>query len=164
VPQSSLSNFILNMLSSLSPRGEREREQKEKAKNREQQIHKGKIPSANLTDMVVALLHQVASPRHRCHGRHGGRHHRCQAPAPTPSTSTPSNPRFLERPLSPSLDRLTYRSMEPSDHDASPSGRHGHPCVPLMVGARALTRLHRWSGPHHRTMRGRRRVKKTKKN
>jgi hypothetical protein len=83
----------------------------------------------NLNDLVVVLLHQIAGPRRHRHGRRGGRHHHYQAPAPPPSASSPSNPRVLERPLSPSPDRLSYWSMESSNHDVSPRDRHGRPFV-----------------------------------
>jgi hypothetical protein len=81
------------------------------------------MPSANLTDVIVALLQRVTDP---CHRRRGSWHHRRPAFALTPPASAPSNPRVLERPPSPSSDRPVYRPMEPMDHDASPSG---HPCT-----------------------------------
>jgi hypothetical protein len=34
----------------------------------------GKMPSRELAKFIVTLLHNVTSPRHRRHGRHGGRH------------------------------------------------------------------------------------------
>jgi hypothetical protein len=118
------------------------------AKKKEKQIHKGKMSSVNLTDLVVALLHQVAGPCHRHRGRHSGWCHRHQAPAPPPSALAPSNPRVLERTPSPSSDRLAYRSMEPSGHDASPRGCHGRQSAihrwgpfpnPIVPAARALS-------------------------
>jgi hypothetical protein len=95
----------------------------------EHKIHKGKISSVNLTDVIVALLHRVAVPRHCRRGRRGGQHHRCPTFALTPPASAPSKPRVLERNMSPSPDRSAYWPMEPSDHDTSPRGYHGHPCV-----------------------------------
>jgi hypothetical protein len=119
------------------------------------------MPRRELTDLIVALLHHVASPHHR--DRRGGRCHRWPTPAPPqpPMTSATPNPRVFEWPPSPSPERLSYRPMEPSDHDASPRGRHGHPCV-IHGWARALTRLHWRLGLHHRATRGRRRDKKKK--
>jgi hypothetical protein len=35
-----------------------------------------KMPIQGLTDLIVALLHSDASPRHRCRGCGGGRRHR----------------------------------------------------------------------------------------
>jgi hypothetical protein len=57
--------------------------------------------SINLTDLIVALLHQVAGPRHRHYGRGGGWRHRHHAPAPSPPALAPSNLRVLKRPPSP---------------------------------------------------------------
>jgi hypothetical protein len=85
-----------------------------------------------LTDLALALFHAIAAPRnHRC-GHHGGRRHRRPTVAPAPqqplSPLAVSHRRVLERPPSPSPDRLAYRPMEPSDPDASPWGRRGQPC------------------------------------
>jgi hypothetical protein len=86
-----------------------------------------------LTDLVLALLHAVVGPRNCRHGRRGGRRHRrpilAPAPPPPPLPSVVSHRCVLERPLSPSLDRSTYRPMEPSDPDASPWGHWGRPCA-----------------------------------
>jgi hypothetical protein len=35
----------------------------------------GKMPTRALTDLIVVLLHEVVSPRHRCHVHRGGRCH-----------------------------------------------------------------------------------------
>jgi hypothetical protein len=79
------------------------------------------MPRNGLTNLILALLHAVAAPRHRCP---------ILAPVPPPSSSsaTPYHC-VLERPLSPSPDRLVYRSMDPSDLDASPWCRRGRPCA-----------------------------------
>jgi hypothetical protein len=87
------------------------------------------MPGRDLTDLIVALLHHVTSPRHHCRGSRGGRCHRRPTPPQPPAASATPNPRVLERFPSPSLDRPAYRPMEPSDHDASPRGRHGCPCT-----------------------------------
>jgi hypothetical protein len=89
------------------------------------------MPRMDLTELIVALLHHVAGPRHRRLSRCGGRRHRRPAPAPSQPTATSAtpNPRVLERLSSPSHDRLAYQPMEPSDHDASPRGRRCRSCV-----------------------------------
>jgi hypothetical protein len=81
--QSSLLNSILNMPSILSCQ---EARAKRKGKNRVQQIHEGKMPLVNPIDVIVALLHQVVAPRHRCRG---GWCHHCPTPAPTLSALAP---------------------------------------------------------------------------
>jgi hypothetical protein len=112
-----------------------------KSVQRESKIKSGKMLSNVLTDAILALLHAVAAPHHRRCGRRGGRCHRrpVLAPAPPqqPPPSTAPHRRVLERPPSPSLDRPAYRSMEPSDPDASPWGRRGRPCA-----------IHNWGCPN----------------
>jgi hypothetical protein len=86
-----------------------------------------RMPSLGLTEFIVVLLYRVAAPRHRCHGHCGGWRHCRPGPAPPfpLPTLAPPHPRVLERPSSPSPNRL----MEPSDPDASSWGRRGCPCV-----------------------------------
>jgi hypothetical protein len=50
----------------------------------------------------------------------------------------------LKQPLSPSLDRLKYWPMEPSDPDTSPWGRHGQPCAVHSWGP-----CPNWGAPAH---------------
>jgi hypothetical protein len=78
-----------------------------------------------LTDLVLALLHAIASPRNCRRGRHGGRrHHRpILAPAPPLPPLVVPHHRVLEWPPSPSPDRQVFRPMEPSDPDTYPWGR-----------------------------------------
>jgi hypothetical protein len=45
------------------------------------------MSSTDLTDFIVALLHQIMGPRRRCRGHHGGQHHRRPLTAP-PTVST----------------------------------------------------------------------------
>jgi hypothetical protein len=77
-----------------------------------------------LTDMILALLHAVVTPHHRC---------QILAPAPSPPQQSPPSAaphhRVLERPPSPSPDLPAYRLMEPSSLDASPWGRRDRPCA-----------------------------------
>jgi hypothetical protein len=90
------------------------------------------MTSRELTDFIVALLHNVAYPCHRRHSCCGGWHHRHPAPASAQLLSSPSAPphsRVLERPMSPSPDRPVYRPIEPSNPNASPWGCRGCPCV-----------------------------------
>jgi hypothetical protein len=76
-------------------------------------IKSGKMLKNGLIDVILALFHVVATPRH---------------PILTPVPPSPLSPlssivphrHMLERPLSPSSNRPTYRPMEPSDPDASP--------------------------------------------
>jgi hypothetical protein len=80
----------------------------------------GKMPSRALTDLIIALLHEV------CCGRHGGRHHRRSAIAPTsppplPTSAAPHR-KVMERPLSPSPDRLVNWPLVLLDPDAHPRG------------------------------------------
>jgi hypothetical protein len=63
------------------------------------------MPSVDLTEVIVALLHRVAGPHHRRRDRRGGwRHHRPDPTPPQPLTLATPNPSVLERPLSPSHD------------------------------------------------------------
>jgi hypothetical protein len=91
------------------------------------------MPGNGLTDLLLALLHAVAAPRHHRHGHRGGRHHRYQilAPAPPlqPLSLAMSPLRVLERPPSPSPDRLAYRPMEPLDPNDSPWSHRVVPCA-----------------------------------
>jgi hypothetical protein len=63
----------------------------------------GKMPSRELTDLILVLLHSVTGPRRRRHNHRGGRrHHRpvpTSTPPPPPPSATPC-PWVLERPLS----------------------------------------------------------------
>jgi hypothetical protein len=92
----------------------------------------GKMPGG-LTDLVLTLLHVVAGPRNRRHGRRDAWHHRCLILAPMPppplSPSVVPHHRVLERPPSPSPNQLAYRPIEPSDPDTSPWGCQGRPCA-----------------------------------
>jgi hypothetical protein len=93
------------------------------------------MPNRALTDLIVALLHEVTGPRHRRNGRRGARlHHRTVAapasPPPPPPLATP-HCRVLKRPPSPSPDRLANKPLVLSDPDAHPSGRQGGPCAVL---------------------------------
>jgi hypothetical protein len=69
----------------------------------------GKMTSRALTDLIIALLHEVADPRRRHHRGHlGGRLHRrtmvaSTFPPPLPPSAVPHR-RVLERPPSPSPD------------------------------------------------------------
>jgi hypothetical protein len=145
--------------------------------NQERIQERVRMPSTNLSDFVLAMLHQITGPRCRhC----GGRCHHCQVPASSVSThpsggntrartsgtatqpppaSAPSRPRVLKRPSSPSPDRPVYRAMEPSDNDVSPRSHRGHPCA-IHGWVHAITRLHRRLCSHHGAMRGRREKKK----
>jgi hypothetical protein len=78
------------------------------------------MPTRALTDLIVALLHEVADPRHhRCDHR-GGRRHRHTVVAP----ASPPPP-----PL-PSVDATTtLLPMELSDPDTHPRARHGGSCA-----------------------------------
>jgi hypothetical protein len=72
----------------------------------------GKMPSRALTDLIIALLHEV------CCGRHGGRHHRRSviapaSPPPLPTSAAPHR-KVMERPLS--------WPLVLSDPDAHPRG------------------------------------------
>jgi hypothetical protein len=49
---------------------------------RDQKIAKNvtvRMPSSDLTEFIVVLLHRVPGPCHRHHGRRGGRRHCCPA-------------------------------------------------------------------------------------
>jgi hypothetical protein len=101
------------------------------------------MPSRELTNLILALLHSVVGSRHRCHSRRGGRCHRRTVLAPAPPPSPPSavpHCRVLERLLSPSPDRSVYRPMEPLDPNASPWGRR-----------RRLCAVHGWGCPNRVT-------------
>jgi hypothetical protein len=90
----------------------------------------GKMPGP--TDLILAFLHAVAAPRHRCRGRRCGWRHCRPILAPAPQQPPPlamPHHHVLERPSSPFTDRPTYWSMEPSDPDVSPWGRWGRPCA-----------------------------------
>jgi hypothetical protein len=122
------------------------------------------MPLRELTDLILALLHSVAGPRHHRHGRRGGRCHRCSAPAPAHPPPLPSAPPcswVLERAPSPSPDWPTYRSMEPSDPNTSPWGPRGRSCAVHGWGP-CPNRLHMCTCLHHRVIRGRQREKKKK--
>jgi hypothetical protein len=102
-----------------------------------------RMPSRELTNLILALLHSVVGSRHRYHGRRGGRRHRRTVLAPAPPPSPPSTVphcRVLERLLSPSPDRSVYRPMEPLDPNASPWGRR-----------RRLCAVHGWGCPNRVT-------------
>jgi hypothetical protein len=75
-----------------------------------QEISSGKMPRNKLTDLVLALLHTVATPCHRRCSHHDGRcHYRMviapASPPPPPPSITP-HCRMLEWPPFPSPDRL----------------------------------------------------------
>jgi hypothetical protein len=73
----SIHNTLSALLTSLRP--------EEQRKIEEQEL--GKMPSHALTDLTVALLHEVVDPRHHRRSRHGGkRHHRTVA---APESSPP---------------------------------------------------------------------------
>jgi hypothetical protein len=78
----------------------------------------GKMSNRALTDLIMALLHEVVIR----HGRRGGRHHRCTvvAPAsPPPSPSAVPHRQVMESPP----DQSANRPMVLSDPDAHPRGR-----------------------------------------
>jgi hypothetical protein len=85
---------------------------------------------------------RLPPPHHRRRGRRGGRHHRRPVLAPTqpPSPSAAPHCHVLDKPPSPSPDRLTYRPMEPSDPNATPWGHWGTPCA-----------IHGWGCPNRVT-------------
>jgi hypothetical protein len=98
----------------------------------------GKMPSSALTDLIVALLHELAGPCHRHrHGRHGGRRHRRTAVAPAspppPPPSVAPHRRVLKRPPSPSPDRSVNRLLL-SYPDAHPRGLSGRAVCPPRLG------------------------------
>jgi hypothetical protein len=100
----------------------------------------GKMPGHGLTDLVLALLHAVAAPRHR---------RQILALAPPlqlPFSATPHR-RLLERLPSPSPERPAYRPMEPSDPDAFPWGHRVRPCA--IHGWACPNRVASAQGPHH---------------
>jgi hypothetical protein len=101
----------------------------------------GTMSSSALTDLIIALLHEVAGPHRRHHhGRRGGWRHRHSAVAPVspppPPPSTVPHRRVLEWPPSPSPDRPVSRSLL-SDLDAHPRGHQGWPCA-----------IHGWDCPN----------------
>jgi hypothetical protein len=100
-----------------------------------------KMSSRALTDLIVALLDEVIGPCH-CRGRGGQRHRRTTvAPASPPQLPPSAAPhhRVLERPPSPSSDRVVYQPIEPSDLDTSPWGRAGSiVCHPRLGGVAQL--------------------------
>jgi hypothetical protein len=126
----------------------RSREKSKEVANNKIEIHKGK----NGFGESYRCHCGTAAPSH-----HGGRCHRRHALALPLPTSTPSNPRVLEKtcPLPP-IGRWSPQTMTPHQEDAMAAR------VSSMIGACALTRLHQRSGLHHGAMRGRRRVKKKK--
>jgi hypothetical protein len=108
-----------------------------------------------LIDLVLALLHTVAAPRHRHHGCRGGQCHRRPILAPAsqqPPLSIVPHRRVLESPPYPSPDRPAYRPMEPLDPNASPWGRWGTSCA--IHGWGCPTGLHQPKGPRYRAVRG----------
>jgi hypothetical protein len=141
------------------------------------------MPSADLTDFVVTLLHHIVGPRHHRH-HCGGRCHHCQVTAPSVSTH-PSGGNIGVGPLGtatqtpmtlqPLHDQGCWRGpcpLPPIDRSTgrwSPQTMMPHwevtvaAHVPSMFGARALTQLHQRSYPHHGAMRGTRREEKDKK-
>jgi hypothetical protein len=99
------------------------------------------MPSSALNNLIVALLHEVTSPRRRrCCGHCGGRRHRRSvvAPASPPPLLPLAMPqrRVLERPPSPSPNRPVNRPLL-SDPGAHPRGRQGGPCA-----------VHSWDCPN----------------
>jgi hypothetical protein len=90
------------------------------------------MPSTDLTDFIVTLLHQTVGP---CHCHRGGRRHHRQVHAPSASThpsggNTGAGPSgTAAQPSVPSLDQLEYPPMEPSDNNASLRGRRGLLCA-----------------------------------
>jgi hypothetical protein len=104
-------------------------------KNRERSKQElGKMTNRALTDLIVALLHEVAGP---CHSRRGGQCHCCTvaAPASPPSPSPSAVPHrwVFEQPSSPFPDQPTNWPIVLSDPDAHPRGcQVGH--VPSTVG------------------------------
>jgi hypothetical protein len=94
-----------------------------------------------LTDVILALLHGVVTPRNRRRYHHGGWRHRRSVLTPAPPKQSPPlaapHCRVLERPPSPSPDWPAYRPMEPSDPDTSPWGCRGRSCA-----------IHGWGCPN----------------
>jgi hypothetical protein len=108
------------------------------------------MPSRELTEVFLALLHFVAGLNRRHHGCRGGRCHRRPPPAPTPPlqllSSVPPHCRVLERPPSPSSDRSAYQPMESSDPNDSPWSRrvvscavHGWACPNRVASAQGAS-------------------------
>jgi hypothetical protein len=81
-------------------------------------------------DVILALLHAVAAPRHR-------RQILTSAPPQQSSPSAAPHRSVLERPSFPSTDQPAYRPMEPSNPNASPWGRRDRPSV-----------IHGWGCPN----------------
>jgi hypothetical protein len=124
------------------------------------------MTSQAFTDLILALLHEVAGPCHRHRGLCGGWHHRRMVITPTSSPLSPSlvmpHRHVVEWPLSPSPDRSAYRLMETQTltplHGVAEAGR-----VPSMVGGLAPTRLHRSMVLRHWAVRGRRRGRRRRR-
>jgi hypothetical protein len=134
-----LSNSHLNTLSALLYESTK-RANQEKIKN------SSKMPSSDLTDLILALLHRVAGPRHR---------RAAATPAPPlPSPSASPRSRVLEwpRPL-PLTGRLTDRRNHRTPMPLR--GVIGVGRVPSTVGGCAPTRLHLRTSPRHRVNKGR---------
>jgi hypothetical protein len=100
------------------------------------------MPSVDLTELIVVLLHRVIGPHHRRRGRRGGRRHRRPTPAhhnhrlrPPQTLGFWSGPRPLP-PIGRCTGQWIPRTMMPH-HEVVTASR-----VLSMVGAHALTRLH----------------------
>jgi hypothetical protein len=107
------------------------REQRSATKKNKTKL--GKMSSNGLTNVILALLHKVATPCRRRRCRRGGQGHRRPILDPAPPHQPPPlavpHRCVLERPPSPSPDRPSYRPMEPSDPNTSPRGHRGRPCA-----------------------------------
>jgi hypothetical protein len=99
------------------------------------------MPSRALTDIIIALLHEVVGPRHRHRDHRGGQcHRRTVATLASPPPSLPLaalHCRVLERPWSPTADWSVNWPLVLSDPDAHPRGHQGRTCV-----------IHGWDCPN----------------
>jgi hypothetical protein len=117
------------------------------------------MPSRELTNLILALLHSVASPRHHRRSRCGGRRHCHPVPAsapPQPPSATP-RPHVMEwPPIGRRVSRWNLQTLTPL-HGVDGAGR-----VPSTVGGLATTGLHQRTDHLHRVVRGRMRERKKK--